>query len=185
VNLIAELWLGLNSVKDPDDKKQIIEFGTLHTELTNGLGYLTEVFTTLIGPGGPKALFTIAEDKAATYVSSKLVSTLKTILKTIDPHKELEDPKWRYHWALMLLCSAAKEFSYTCRATDIGDVHAILSKTTIDNISVSELSKAVGKFMESKPGSLNQKGNYMRHFIAARLLSDFADALHNRPDPDA
>lgn len=181
VNLVTELWTGLNSVKSPDAGKNIDEFNNLHTALTLGLDYLKDVFATLMGHGGESPLSVIAEDSARKH-PSELTDILKTILVTVDPDQKLGEAKWRFHWALMLLCSAAKEFSYTCRATMPGEAEAILNRKKVDTITLPELEEAIKKHAPGRPGTPTLKGDYMHHFMASRLLLSFADVLDNRGD---
>jgi hypothetical protein len=182
VNLVAELWGGLDSIKSPDDTESRSEFNNLYAALSNGLDYLKTVFEILIRRGGESPLSIIADHTAEKYPSG-LTEILKTILMTVDPDRKLREPKWRFHWALMLLCAAAKEFSYTCRtasAITLGEAKEILHENKLDTITIPNMEEAVKNYKSKRTVPPSYKGDCMYHFVSGRLLLSFADALDNR-----
>ena len=192
VNLVAGLWVGLKSRKMPDDTATR-EFKKLYNELTSGLDYLNKVFAMLISEGKGMALSEIAQ-RATRQDRSGLTKILRTILMTVDPDRKLVEKKWRYHWALMLLCAAAKEFGYTCHTASeitLEDAKHILGRKKLDKISLFKLGQMIkdhhdsireqlrnDKYARAVPPSYT--GDCMYHFVSGRLLLSFANALDRR-----
>jgi len=182
VNLVTELWSELNSNISPDDTEGKSEFNNLYAALTNGLGYLKNVFEILIRRGGELPLSKIADHTADKHPGG-LTEILKTILMTVDSERKLMEPKWRLHWALMLLCASAKEFSYTCRtasAITFEEAKEILAGNALDTMSIPDTEIAVRSYKPKRTVPPSYKGDCMHHFIAGRLLLSFANALEGR-----
>lgn len=182
VNLVSELRSGWDAAQDLDAQEAETGLANLYKELERGLSYLSKVFTLLIGPGkSPRGLDEIATKEAqARFADSKLVKTFATILKTVAPDK-LKTANWRCHWALMMLCSAAKEFSYSCCLVDQQHINELLNGRKFDDTnSMREIETLVENYVADKPGLKNLTGNFMRYFVAARLLLNFVDCMKVR-----
>jgi len=184
VNLLAELRAGCEAKGDLELKKLESGLSNLYKELDRGLNYLKQIFTLLVsGSHIPSPLKDIADQAAAErrFSSSKLVKTLKTILATVDSENQLAAAKWRSHWALMLLCSTAKEFSYSCRSVDqqqisVTDILEEMKHQKITIDSLQAVDTVVRKYVANRPGLKSSVGTVMRHFVAGRLLLGFFDA---------
>jgi len=181
VSVITELWPGLDAIGSPDKTERRSEFNNLYAALMNGLNFLKAVFEILIARGGASPLSDIASHTAGKHPSG-LTEILKSILMTVDPDRKLSEPKWRFHWALMLVCAAAKEFSYTCRtasAITLAEAREILGEDKLDTITIPNLEEAVRRYTPKRTVPPTFKGDCMYHFVSGRLLLCFADALDN------
>lgn len=176
VNLTAELRQGWSAVKPPigsQGSKQIQGLQRILNQVDIGCSFLISLFSNFIEDGGPATLSKMIENarRASKATKASLAGILQSIVLTVDKDPNHNTKHWRFHWALLLLSSITKEFSYSCRNTDERHVEEILRGREPADMKAAEIDAAIDEFASKGRITPMQKFPLFRHLIAARMLS--------------